>query len=219
MQVRSLNSAFEYVSQAPVVVVFIFILTASYSIELWVAGTQYGSDIEFWFAMSSTIPSSPGWFLSVFAHGSWYHLLANLSIIGILGTVLENYIGSRKTLVLIPVSGYFANLSQAIFRHIMSSEISVVGASGVGFFMMVFLPLVYYRENPEFKPGISFKRHWNNKANRRDCISLILVAVLLIAFGYPSLQFVGIVDSEGVGVVAHLAASILGILLYAVDAS
>lgn len=47
---------------------------------------------------------------SIFLHGSLGHLLANLFALAIFGTILENYIGSKKFFLLFFASGIIANL-------------------------------------------------------------------------------------------------------------
>jgi membrane associated rhomboid family serine protease len=75
----------------------------------------------------SSIPVAP-MFLSMFLHGSWLHLIANMWALWIFGDNIEDHLGSFRYLLLYLASGIAASLLHIAFNQ--GSNIPSVGASG-----------------------------------------------------------------------------------------
>lgn len=67
-------------------------------------------------------------FTSMFLHGGWLHLIANMWALYIFGDNLEDYLGGFKYLLLYFASGVIAALVHVMFNT--TSQAPVVGASG-----------------------------------------------------------------------------------------
>jgi membrane associated rhomboid family serine protease len=67
-------------------------------------------------------------FTSMFLHGSWLHLIANMWVLWIFGDNIEDYLGGFKFLLLYFASGVAASLLHIAFNQ--GSNIPSVGASG-----------------------------------------------------------------------------------------
>ncbi|MEK6826104.1 MAG: rhomboid family intramembrane serine protease [Nanoarchaeota archaeon] len=66
-------------------------------------------------------------FTSIFLHGSLGHLLLNGFGLALFGSILENYIGSRRFLILFMASGLFSSIFSSFFYN------AALGASGAIF--------------------------------------------------------------------------------------
>lgn len=80
------------------------------------------------------------WYFSLFGytlgHGSTEHLIGNLSLLLLLGPILEEKYGSKRLLLMILLTA----LASALVHIIFFSE-NVVGASGIVFMMIVLVSL------------------------------------------------------------------------------
>lgn len=81
------------------------------------------------FALYSSRVLAEPWLLvtSMFLHGGLEHLFFNMFALGLFGFILENFIGSRKFLLIYLVSGIVAGAGAAIFYP------AALGASGAIF--------------------------------------------------------------------------------------
>jgi membrane associated rhomboid family serine protease len=80
-------------------------------------------------------------FTSMFLHGGWMHLIANMWALYLFGDNIEDYLGGFKFLLLYASGGIFAALVQVISAP--NSQVPMVGASGaiaavMGAYFMLF---------------------------------------------------------------------------------
>lgn len=93
---------------------------------------------------------------AIFLHGSMGHLLSNLFALALFGTILENFIGSRKFLIIFFASGIFANIIAINFYPLsLGASGAIYGILGA---LVVIRPLmmiwVYGMPMPLFIAGI-----------------------------------------------------------------
>ena len=67
-------------------------------------------------------------FTSMFLHGSWLHVIANMWALWIFGDNIEDYLGPFRYLVFYLVTGIAANGAQTLFNP--DSAVPTIGASG-----------------------------------------------------------------------------------------
>ena len=67
-------------------------------------------------------------FTSMFLHGSWLHIIANMWALWIFGDNIEDYLGPFRYLLLYLVTGIAANGAQTMFNP--DSAVPTIGASG-----------------------------------------------------------------------------------------
>jgi membrane associated rhomboid family serine protease len=65
---------------------------------------------------------------SMFLHGGWIHLIANMWALYLFGDNIEDYLGGFKFILLYFAGGVFAALLQILFAP--TSEVPMIGASG-----------------------------------------------------------------------------------------
>lgn len=78
------------------------------------------------------IPAYIRMFTHVFGHAGWDHLLSNLTLILLLGPVLEEKYGSRSVAWMIVITALVNGLANAFFF-----ESGLLGSSGVAFMMIL----------------------------------------------------------------------------------
>ena len=78
----------------------------------------------------------------VFGHDSWEHLLSNLTLILLLGPILEEKHGSRAVLLMMFITAAVNGITNALFF-----ETELLGASGIVFMMILLISFV------NIKPG------------------------------------------------------------------
>jgi len=120
---------------APTVLTFAFISAA----VLILSQTVIRSLTEQWFLVPGKGGFSPGnircWitlFTHVLGHSNWHHLVANFSIILLIGPILEETYGSFSLFIMICITAMITGVLNVIF---FSS--SLLGASGVVFMMIL----------------------------------------------------------------------------------
>jgi membrane associated rhomboid family serine protease len=67
-------------------------------------------------------------FTSMFLHGSWLHIIANMWALWIFGDNIEDYLGPFRYLLFYLVTGILANGAQTLFNP--DSAVPTIGASG-----------------------------------------------------------------------------------------
>ena len=77
----------------------------------------------------------------VFGHASWSHLVANMSLILLLGPILEEKYGSRKLLVMMVTTALVTGLLNALLF-----TTGLLGASGIVFMMVLLVSFTNIRE-------------------------------------------------------------------------
>jgi membrane associated rhomboid family serine protease len=93
---------------------------AQFIYQFGVIPTEYTSRLQ----LTDTLPL----FSSMFLHGSWLHLIANMWALWIFGDNIEDHLGSFRYLVLFLATGIAASLLHVAFNP--ESQIPSVGASG-----------------------------------------------------------------------------------------
>lgn len=78
----------------------------------------------------------------VFGHDSWAHLLGNLTLILLLGPILEEKYGQRLMLIMMAITALVCGLVNVVFFNT-----ELLGASGIVFMMIVLVSFV------NIKPG------------------------------------------------------------------
>lgn len=86
------------------------------------------------------------WYLSLIGytmgHGSVSHLIGNLSLVLLLGPILEEKYGSKKLLIMIVLSAVIT-----AFVHILFFSHNLIGASGIAFMMITLVSLTNVKGN------------------------------------------------------------------------
>jgi membrane associated rhomboid family serine protease len=96
---------------------------------------------------------------SMFLHGSWAHLVGNMTFLWIFGRNIEDYLGHRKFLALYIVTGFIAAFTETLLHSNMC--IPMIGASGaiagvLGAFLIFFpgvrirIMIIFFRFFPRF---------------------------------------------------------------------
>ncbi|CAD7840806.1 hypothetical protein S1OALGB6SA_125 [Olavius algarvensis spirochete endosymbiont] len=78
------------------------------------------------------IPAYVRMFTHLFGHASWEHLLANLTLILLLGPILEEKFGTRQVAWMIVITALVNGLLNALFF-----ETALMGSSGIAFMMIL----------------------------------------------------------------------------------
>lgn len=73
---------------------------------------------------------SPGWLLATLSHADLNHLLANLLLLAIWGTITESTLGARRYAAFLAVTGVAGILSQVALYVVRGVSGGIVGASG-----------------------------------------------------------------------------------------
>lgn len=102
------------------------------------------SSITYYFALIPySIKQFEAWrlFTYMFLHGGFFHLLINMWGVYLFGSMLEQYMGSRKFLLLYFASGLFAGIFWTLFNW--NSPAVCIGASGALFGVMVAAAMLF----------------------------------------------------------------------------
>lgn len=148
------------------------------------------------------------WFTSIFAHGGFFHIVANSIVIYFFGQLVERYIGSRNFAILFLASGAAAGLGQ-IGIPILMGEVEpvrivgntivgtppVVGASGAGLAIMGVLTVL----NPNLTVMLLFPP--------------VPLPLWIITFFYAAMSAFGMLGGMGGGIAhtAHLVGLAIGL--------
>lgn len=125
------------------------------------------------------------WYFSLFGytlgHGSTEHLIGNLSLILLLGPILEEKYGSKKLLIMLLLTAFLTAVV-----HILFFSHSLIGASGIVFMMIVLVSLT------------------NVKAGEIP-ITFVLIMIL-----YVGQEVYKSFDADQISQFAHILGGILG---------
>lgn len=169
-------------------------IAAVFALELFVQSTA--PDLfETLFVLDASWPSKPWTLLSsVFAHGSFTHILFNGIILFFFGPLLEKRIGSRRFLYLVLAGGILAGLAQVSFYSTFLNEQSgVLGISGALMAIMGALTVL----GPRLKVLIFF---------------IVPAPLWLLTIGYAVLDTFGFLAQTGnIAHLAHLTGLVLGL--------
>lgn len=169
-------------------------IAAVFALELFVQSTA--PDLfETLFVLDASWPSKPWTLLSsVFAHGSFTHILFNGIILFFFGPLLEKRVGSRRFLYLVLAGGILAGLAQVSFYSTFLNEQSgVLGISGALMAIMGALTVL----GPRLKVLIFF---------------IVPAPLWLLTIGYAVLDTFGFLAQTGnIAHLAHLTGLVLGL--------
>jgi membrane associated rhomboid family serine protease len=121
-------------------------------------------------------------FTHVLGHGDWHHLLANLTVILLLGPLLEEKYGSVTLLEMIAIT---AGVTGAL--NVLLFDTGLMGASGVAFMLIVLASLANFR---------------------RGEVPLTFVLVAVLFLGAEVAQAMG--DEDNVSQFAHVVGGLCG---------
>jgi membrane associated rhomboid family serine protease len=145
-------------------------------------------------------------FRSMFLHGSWTHLVGNMTFLWIFGRNIEDYLGHRKFLAIYLVTGFIAAFTETLVHSGLC--VPMIGASGaiagiLGAFL-IFYPGVRIRIM------IIFFRFFPRFYNVPSLVVLGFWFVLQLFNGIASLG----VDTAGGGVAffAHIGGFVAGMI-------
>nr|MDA3851792.1 rhomboid family intramembrane serine protease [Spirochaetaceae bacterium] len=123
-------------NNAPVTITFSLICAAVLAIDLYfmpgIITSLFTAEGSLTFRMDS-IPSYIRIFTHIFGHADWNHLLGNITMILLLGPILEEKYGSKNLIWMIFITALVNGLVNGLF---FTSDL--LGASGV-LFMMILL--------------------------------------------------------------------------------
>lgn len=167
---------------SPFILTFALIATALFAIGTFLGGplriTVLQGHVEYndwqWY---------PSLFLYPFSHANVYHLVSNFSIILLLGPILERKNGTKRLMFMTFVTA----LITAII-HILISESSLIGASGIVFMYIVSASLVD-RQGKE--------------------VPLTFILVLILFLGQ---EILSMFRDDNISQLAHISGGLLGIL-------
>lgn len=200
-------------STSPVTLGFVTLILAWYGLELWVAPAPE-SWVQYWFAMQSPAPTAPGWATSLVTHANLVHVLANTFLLGVYGPGLERALGRGRYVGFILLTGYGANVAQAVATGLTGGEVAIAGASGVGYAAMAFLPLWWLHAVEGPRPDVGLWRVWRGAGGRDEVVSLLLGVSFGVAFLLPVLELTPFVAAGRSGSVGHLVGAVLGVVVY-----
>lgn len=120
-------------------------------------------------------------FSHIFGHGSWAHLVGNLSFILLLGPILEEKYGSRNIAVMIGITALVTGVLNILFFNS-----ALLGASGVVFMLIVLVSIV------DIEKGY------------------IPLTFLLVAAIFVGREVIDMLNQDNVSQLAHIIGGIMG---------
>lgn len=120
-------------------------------------------------------------FSHIFGHGSWAHLVGNLSFILLLGPILEEKYGSRNIAVMIGITALVTGVLNILFFNS-----ALLGASGVVFMLIVLVSIV------DIEKGY------------------IPLTFLLVAAIFVGREVMDMLNQDNVSQLAHIIGGIMG---------
>lgn len=147
---------------------------------------------------------SPGVFTSFFVHAGWFHLLANLWFLHLLGDNIEGKLGPLRFLLLVMAATAVGSLVHGVFEP--ASHVPVVGASAGISGLLVYYALCW----PTSRLLVGF-RIWILPFWVRIGAGWALVYWLIFQFLGGFLQLAGMADISYLG---HLGGAVVGLLAF-----
>ena len=124
---------------------------------------------------------------SIFAHGSFGHLLSNMFALALFGLILEKYIGSKKFLLVFFATGIFAGFIGMMYYN------ALLGASGAIMGILGTLAIM--------RPGMIV---W---------VSYVPMPMIIAAGVWAFLDYMGMFMPGNVANISHLAGLGLGLII------
>lgn len=127
-------------STTPFINYFLIVLNLAVFLYQWTLGPRLDANFEYHFALiphhveswlTGSVPASVAFvpfFSSMFLHGSWIHVIANMWFLAIFGDNVEDRLGHFGYLLFYLVCGLGANVAHFVFNFL--SPVPTVGASG-----------------------------------------------------------------------------------------
>jgi len=177
---------------------FLLLMAVTYTFQILLQPVLAASTWEAIFVFSPEHPEYVWtWITSIFAHGSFIHILFNGIVIYFFGRLVEQYIGSKQFAVLFIASGILAGAGQILYQILIGpGGPGVVGASGAALALMGVLTIL----KPDLTVYLYFiipLQIWIITAGT------IAISALLIATGGPG--------AGGIAHVAHLVGVLIGL--------
>lgn len=177
---------------------FLLLMAVTYTFQILLQPILEPSTWEAIFVFSPEHPEYVWtWITSIFAHGSFIHILFNGIVIYFFGRLVEQYIGSKEFAVLFIASGILAGAGQILYQILIGpGGPGVVGASGAALALMGVLTIL----KPDLTVYLYFViplQIWIITAGT------IAISALLIATGGPG--------AGGIAHVAHLVGVLIGL--------
>lgn len=167
---------------APFILLFTFLATGLFVLGLLFDGPFRIAVLQGDFQISNW-EFYPSLFLYPLSHGSMMHLTSNFALILLLGPILERKYGWKKLAVLTLITA----IVTAII-HILISDASLIGASGIAFMYIVLASLM-------------------DSTGKEIPLTFILVAILFLGQ-----EVLGTLKEDNISQYAHIAGGILGIV-------
>jgi membrane associated rhomboid family serine protease len=146
-------------------------------------------------------------FRSMFLHGSWAHLIGNMTFLWIFGRNIEDYLGHGKFLLMYVITGFIAAFTETVINTGLC--VPMIGASGaisgvLGMFLLLYpgtrvrVMIIFFRFFPRFY----------------DIPSLVVLGFWFVLQLFNGITTLG-VDTAGGGIAffAHIGGFIGGIAL------
>ena len=183
--------------------VFLALMWVTFVVQFGLAG-MFGAPpgSSLWYNIFTVNTANPEfvwtWFVSVFSHGGFTHILFNSIVLYFFGPVVERRVGSGTFTVLFLATGAIAGLSQVVATLLLNPGVfaPVLGASGAIAAVMGVLTVL----NPQLRIYLYFFIP----------MPLWIATALFAGFAILSSTFGG-VGAGGVAQVAHLAGLALGV--------
>lgn len=143
---------------------------------------------------------------SMFYHGSWTHLVGNMTFLWIFGRNVEEYYGSRRFLALYVVTGFLAALAQIIVNTNLC--VPMIGASGaiagvLGSYLLLYpgtrvrVMIIFFRFFPRFY----------------HIPALVVLGFWFVLQLFNGITTLGVDNLSGVAFFAHIGGFIAGLVI------
>ncbi len=170
---------------SPVTLGFVFLSLAALLLSTLTGGAATRLLFSVYRAPLSDPLSWPRLFLHVLGHANLTHFVTNISLLLVLGPIVEEHYGSGRLAVMILLTA----LVTAVFHMLLSPGSAILGASGI-VFMLIFL-------------AAAAGRHGG-----RIPLTLILVAVI-----YLGREIAGLFSADSISQLSHIVGGLCGIAL------
>lgn len=139
---------------------------------------------------------------AIFLHASIDHLLGNMIFLFAFGDVVENYLKTKKYLILYGIAGVGSNLFAVLWRTVSGSyEMLGIGASGAIFGVMGAMTMLMYRY-PELRKTAKGVPLW------------AIPAYVVYSIGYPIVTSAITGTTSNIDLAAHIGGFIVGAVTF-----
>jgi len=167
-----------------------------------------GKTVELGPSFTYTIDASPNWFAplsSMFMHGGWLHILANMWFLWVFGDNVEEAFGRVRFVAMYLLSGLAAAAAQMAINP--SSTVPMVGASGAIGGVMGAYAVLYPRARVELLVFLGF-----------FITTFAVPAIFMLGYWFiiqlvSAMPTLGTAATGGVAFWAHIGGFLMGIVL------